>query len=390
MRAPGSSLGALFSRKLAKLCAAIAIAGCLLAIPLLAQAESSDETAVQPLWSGAWRPPEPNHAGWDWVRLKSNEWVKGEIILMRDFDLQFDSDKFGVVDLNWEDVDEILTERVYVFVLQDMTTSHTGTMAMRGDEISVRAGDEIETFDRSQLLAITPSGDRETNLWSMHASFGIGLRSGNTESAEYTGRMRLNREAKRTQFKFNCDGIYGSLDNEKNTNNHRGSSQFNYFLTRDLFLTPAAFEVFSDEFQNVSYRLTPTVGIGYYLVRRPKVEWDTWFGAGYQHTRLDSAPQGDSTTADNGAIILSTSFDADLSSTVDLVIEYQLQLITPDIELTNHHSEVTLEIELTSAIDLDLTFIWDRIEDPETESDGSTPDTDDLRLSARPGHRVLI
>jgi hypothetical protein len=56
-------------------------------------------------------------------------------------------------------------------------------------------------------------------------------------------------------------------------------------------------------------------------------------------------------------------------------------LISPDTEQTNHHAEVTIEFELTGDIDLDVSFIWDRIEDPETESDGSTPDTDDFRLS---------
>ncbi len=359
----------------------IALAGCLLAIPVLAEGESNDEATVQPEWRGPWLPPEPNHAGWDWVRLKSNEWVKGEILLMRNFDLDFDSDEFGIVGLDWDDVLEIRTERVYTLILQDMETSHSGTMAMRGNKISVRVGDKIVTFDRSHLLAITPGNYREFNLWSMRASIGIGLRSGNTEQGEYTGRMRLDREGKTTQLHFEYHGAYGSLDNEKNTNNHRARSKFNYFLTRDLFLTPAAFEVFSDEFQNISYRLTPTIGVGYYLFRQSKLDWDIWLGGGYQHTRLDSAPRGDSQTADNGALAFATTVDAELNSRVDLILEYQLQLIAPDIDLTNHHTEATLEIELTSAIDLDVNFVWDRIEDPKTESDGNTPDKDDLRLS---------
>ena len=73
--------------------------------------------------------------------------------------------------------------------------------------------------------------------------------------------------------------------------------------------------------------------------------------------------------------------DADLNSRVDLIVEYKLQLIVPDTEQTNHHSEVTFEIELTSAIDLDVNFVWDRIEDPEQDSDGDAPDKDDLRVS---------
>jgi hypothetical protein len=78
----------------------------------------------------------------------------------------------------------------------------------------------------------------------------------------------------------------------------------------------ARFEVFTDEFQNVSYRLPPTAGLGYYLVRRPAIDWQVRLMGGYQHTRFDSATPGDSKNSDNGAVIFATSLDADLNSRV--------------------------------------------------------------------------
>jgi putative salt-induced outer membrane protein YdiY len=361
--------------------AAIAISVWLCLNPLFAEAQTKEEASGRPLWSGPWQAPEPNRVGWDWIRLKSNEWVKGEILLMRDFDLHFDSDEFGIVEFDWVDVAEILTERVYIFVLQDMTTQYVGTMVMRDDQISVRVSGKIEVFDRSELLAITPSAYREFNLWSGRATVGIGLRSGNTKSSEITGRASLAREGANTRVEFEYNGVYGSFDKVKNTNNHRGSAAFDYFITPKFFLIPADFEAFSDEFQNIAYRLTPTMGAGYYFIRRPAVEWDVRLLTGYQHTRTDSAKAGDSATADNSAIVFGTTIDAELTKLVDLILDYQLQLITPDTEQTNHHAKVIIEFELTGEIDLDVSFIWDRIEDPETESDGNTPKTDDFRLS---------
>jgi putative salt-induced outer membrane protein YdiY len=363
------------------LCAAIAISLCLSTNPVSAETPPSDETAAQPRWAGSWEPPKPNVGGWDWVRLKSDEWVKGEILLLRDFDLHFDSDEFGVVEFDWEDVAEILTERVYIFVLQDLRTSYVGTMVMRDERVSVRVGGKIETFDRSQLLAITPSADREFNLWNGRITVGLGLREGNTEQSEITGRASLAREGTNTRLGIEYNGVYGSFDKVKNTNNHRGQTTYDYFLTRDLFLTPGDFEAFTDEFQNISYRLTPTVGAGYFLVRRPALDWEVRLTVGYQHTRIDSAEMGESKTSENAAIVFSTTADAELTSSVDLILEYQLQFISPDTGRTNHHSVTTLEVELTSVIDLDVSFVWDRIESPETESDGDTPKTDDFRLS---------
>lgn len=376
-------VGTKLVRRLVALCMMVGVVSVsTLAIPAFVHAQSGDEAAALPKWTGSGEPLEAKPGGWDWIRTSSNEWVKGEIILMRDFDLEFDSDEFGVVKLSWEDVSEIFTEHVYTLVLEDMTTSHTGTVAMRGDKVYVNVGERIESFERSLLLAITPSAKRELNLWTARASAGISIRSGNTEETTLSGEVRLGREAKRARFGITYNGEYGSLNNEKNTNNHRGRTTLDYFLTRDVFLTPASFEVFSDEFQNISYRLTPSTGLGYYLLRRQKVEWQARLMGGYQHTRFDSAAAGDSKTSDNGAITFGTTLDADLNSRVDLILEYQLQVIVPDAGQTNHHAQTTLEVELTSFIDLDLRFIWDRIEDPETDSGGATPDTDDFRITA--------
>lgn len=334
-----------------------------------------------PVWSGAFEPVERDPEGWDWLRLSSNEWIKGELILMRDFDLEFDSDEFGVVQIDWEDVSELLTSRAFTFVLEDMRTTHAGTIAIRGEVVQIRTlrGQRIE-LERGRILAITPANVSELRLWRARASVGVNARSGNTDSTQLTGRLRLGREGSRTRLGIEYTGSYGSLDNLKNTNNHRGNSVLDYFLTRDLFLTPTAFEVFSDEFQNVSYRLTPSAGAGYYLFRKPRFEWQARLSAGYQHTRNDSAVAGDSKISNNAALTLSTDVDTELTSDIDLLLLYQLQLVVPETEQTNHHGEATLEIELTSVIDLDLSFIWDRIEEPERESGGDRPATDDFRL----------
>ena len=39
-----------------------------------------------------------------------------------------------------------------------------------------------------------------------------------------------------------------------------------------------------------------------------------------------------------------------------------------------------LENDITSWIDLDISFIWDHINSPEQESDGTLPERDDYQL----------
>jgi putative salt-induced outer membrane protein YdiY len=345
-------------------------------------APDAEEARNLPVWTGKWAPPPPDRNGWDWIRLSSDEWVKGEILLMRNFELQFDSDEFGVVEIDWEDVAEIFAERVYTVVLEDIRTAYTGTMIIRGRQVRVATLDGTASFDRSKIAAIVPDTSKETNLWSVRASAGVAYQSGNTESADLNGKFKIDREGQRTTTRFEYSGVYGSVDEVKNTNTHRGLASLDYFLSRDFFLVPAQFQVFTDEFQNISYRLTPTMGVGYYVLRWPKIEWQVRTGLGYQYTRRDSAPAGDTKTSDNGAVLFATTIDTDVTSRLDLIIDYQLQVIAPDTGLTNHHTDVTFEFEVTSAIDFDIGFVWNRVENPERQADGTRPDRDDFRLNA--------
>ena len=45
-----------------------------------------------------------------------------------------------------------------------------------------------------------------------------------------------------------------------------------------------------------------------------------------------------------------------------------------------HHFVPAFETELTKWLDLDLSFVWDRIQDPEPNSDGTVPKKDDYYL----------
>jgi hypothetical protein len=45
-----------------------------------------------------------------------------------------------------------------------------------------------------------------------------------------------------------------------------------------------------------------------------------------------------------------------------------------------HHIMSTLEFEIHKRLTLDLSFIWDRIAEPETRSDGVTPKPDDFQF----------
>ncbi len=73
---------------------------------LLASTVTLAETPSEP-----WHPVAPDGlpTDFDWIRLPSDEWLKGEIISMYDRELEFDSDELGDLTFDFDDLKEIRT-----------------------------------------------------------------------------------------------------------------------------------------------------------------------------------------------------------------------------------------------------------------------------------------
>ena len=67
-------------------------------------------------------------------------------------------------------------------------------------------------------------------------------------------------------------------------------------------------------------------------------------------------------------------------SWLDYGFDYSFFLTNEATGTYNHHLVTGLEFEITSLIDFDVTFVWDRIQDPRPDADGVLPEQDDYRL----------
>ena len=63
--------------------------------------QPSEHTAV-------WSPPTPVFSQqFDWLQLRSGEWLRGDIISMYEDELEFDSDEFNTIFFDWQYVAEL-------------------------------------------------------------------------------------------------------------------------------------------------------------------------------------------------------------------------------------------------------------------------------------------
>ena len=323
----------------------------------------------------SWVPPAD---GFDWIQLKSGEWLKGRLKAMQDRKLEFDSEELELLTFDWKDIRQLRSPRIHE-LLFEKEGELSGPIVVTPHEVTV-GHLAPETFPRIDLLSIAPGGARERNHWSGKLSLGLTLHSGNTTSVDYNAQMTLQRRTPSTRLAIDYLGNINSLDDETTANNHRVNAEFDLWLSRRLYLIVPLAEYFKDPFQNIANRFTLGVGVGYYIFDRPGLSWNVSSGPAYQKTWFESVQAGEPTESAAGALTFGSEFDWEITHRVDLILEYRGQYTRKDVGETFHHGVATLEVELTKRFDLDVSFIWDRVQNPQAESGGDVPKQDDFRL----------
>jgi putative salt-induced outer membrane protein YdiY len=327
-----------------------------------------------------WTPEPPMPDEWDWVQMTSGEWLKGEIkVLYRD-SLEFDSDEFDLLSLDWDDVQQVRSGRPMQVRFTDGTTA-VGKILYDGKTVRVLGEDwkDLE-FAHDQVLTIIAGEPKEVNYWSGKVSLGFNVRRGNSKVSEYNAKLNFKRRTVKTRLTLDYIGNYNNTEDEEVANNHRASAGWDIFITDRMYVQAVFGEYFRDPFQNVADRYTVGAGIGYTLVDTTKITWEIVGGPAYQYTEFASVePDADDFNA-TPALVAATIYDHELTGWMDFLFEYRFQFVNEESGQYNHHMVTGFETEITSLLDFDVTFVWDRIEKPRPDEDGLVPFQDDVRL----------
>jgi putative salt-induced outer membrane protein YdiY len=310
----------------------------------------------------------------DWVRMVSGEWLKGEMKRMRDDNLEFDSDKLDMQNIDFADVSHVHSPVVNTYVFDDRISA-TGRGVITPDKVIVETEEGTKTFPRSELESIVAGGEREKDWWSMKLRFGLTLNKGNTDQLTYDIKFNTRREDRMTLLDLTYNASFGQTGGVQNVNRHLGEEDFKVFLSSRWFVVPLFGQLFNDRFQNIQFRATPAAGAGVHIIDKPKVAWDFQTGVGYQYLNYkdDSLLMGVSNPQSDAFIPLYTYADFDITGDIDFTISWLTNLVVTTIGNTNHTGKADLAIELTSVLDLDIAFLYLRTEDPAPPPDPMAP-----------------
>jgi hypothetical protein len=142
-----------------------------------------------PIWSPSSDPPKD----FDWIQLTSGEWLKGDLKVLYDDKLEFDSDELDLLELDWDDIKEIRGYRQHSVRFEGPVTV-VGVLKVVGDKVFVITEEKVFEFNRSDLISIAYGEEKEIGYWSAKISLGLDIRKGNTDQINYSTSPYAKRQ----------------------------------------------------------------------------------------------------------------------------------------------------------------------------------------------------
>lgn len=104
-------------------------------------------------------------------------------------------------------------------------------------------------------------------------------------------------------------------------------------------------------------------------------------GIGIRSTRYSGVRPDGSRSDNEGTGVVMTHLEWEVTPSVDLDLDYQVQVGFARGDDVNHNLRALLSVDLIDDFDLDVGFQWDRVGDPVPLADGTLPDGDDFRVT---------
>jgi hypothetical protein len=173
----------------------------------------------------------PAHAQTDIAVFKNGDRLTGEIKSLDRGKVSFDTPATGVINLEWDDIDRMLSRTTFEFTL-DTGEMLYGTLAETTGEsqISVQTESGTRDFATEAVVRMTPIKSTIKDRIEMSIDAGYSLAQANDLVQTNLGYDFRYREEKR-QISFSADGSMSSSENEPSSTRVYSSGTYRRFLS---------------------------------------------------------------------------------------------------------------------------------------------------------------
>ena len=316
---------------------------------------------------------------WDWVKLVSGEWLKGEISSLTRDTLEFESEELDDLKLDWDKVAEVVTATTFTLHLANRTTI-VGVPHVNAHRITLKTliGDQL--LNRDAVMGFIRGKPTEANYWSGRLRLGATVQAGNVDSVDTSFALNTERRTADSRLSMSLNSVSGTVEKEETVDNQTLAGNYDIYVTPRFFITPLGIELFRDSIQNIDLRAAPYAGIGYNLVDEADTDWELTGGLGYRLNKFDSVPAGEDDSNETTTAVFESTYHKDITSDVEIELTYGAEIGLEDSQDTNQHASLLLTFDFVWDLDFTLNLVWKRIGKPEPDEDQNVPENDDVRV----------
>jgi len=130
------------------------------------------------------------------------------------------------------------------------------------------------------LTAVAQDATAPNKGWKTTAALAAGISRGNSDTANVAVTLNSERKWDKNEIFAGAGLFYGETNDETTTASANGFLQYNRFFSERFYGFGRA-EALHDDIADIAYRVTISVGAGYYLIKSEKVQLSVEAGPGY-------------------------------------------------------------------------------------------------------------
>jgi putative salt-induced outer membrane protein YdiY len=315
----------------------------------------------------------------DWLWLKSGEFLIGNIEDLYDEKMAFDSDDLGDLKIKWTDISRINSRQLFTVRTIDGKII-TGTIALE-DGILVVSNNRQHKIPQDDLMTLIAGLESGANIWKGKVTFGANLSSGNTNKLEYNTNAELSRHTTASRIKTSYTAIIGETNNVQTDENHRFLATYDVYSDKDLFFRPLDFSFYRDPLQNINSRINVGMGIGYQFIDDGDQALEMNLGPSFLYTKYEYADAQLNSSDESLAVSLTVDYEREIHDQIDFELSYKITATESETGGYLQNAKLNFDIELTDVLDFDISFFWDRVNNPQLDIDGILLEKNDFRIA---------
>ncbi|WP_017220245.1 DUF481 domain-containing protein [Moritella dasanensis] len=315
----------------------------------------------------------------DWLWLKSGEFLIGNIEDLYDEKMAFDSDDLGDLKIKWKDISRINSRQLFTVRTIDGKII-TGTIALE-DGILIVSNNRLHKIPQDDLMTLIAGLESGANIWEGKVTFGANLSSGNTNKLEYNTNAELSRHTTASRIKTSYTAIIGETNNVQTDENHRFLATYDVYSDKDLFFRPLDFSFYRDPLQNINSRINVGMGIGYQFIDDGDQELEMNLGPSFLYTKYEYTDAQLNSSDESLAVSLTVDYEREIHDQIDFELSYKITATESETGGYLQNAKLNFDIELTDVLDFDISFFWDRVNNPQLDIDGIQLEKNDFRIA---------